>query len=55
LLASIKAILVAQATSPIWTTLLGIAAAAVTEVGGPFAHAAIVAQEFGTGRPMRHA
>jgi phosphoenolpyruvate synthase/pyruvate phosphate dikinase len=40
-------ILVAQATSPIWTPLLGIAAAAVTEVGGPFAHAAIVAREFG--------
>jgi phosphohistidine swiveling domain-containing protein len=40
-------VLVAQATSPIWTPLLGIAAAAVTEVGGPFAHAAIVAREFG--------
>jgi phosphohistidine swiveling domain-containing protein len=30
-----------------WTPLLAIAAAAVTEVGGPFAHAAIVAREFG--------
>ena len=40
-------ILVAKTTSPIWTPLLGIAAAAVTEVGGPFAHAAIVAREFG--------
>lgn len=40
-------ILVAQATSPILTPLLGIAAAAVTEVGEPFAHAAIVAREFG--------
>lgn len=40
-------ILVAHATSPIWTPLLGIAAAAVTEVGGPFSHAAIVAREFG--------
>jgi pyruvate,water dikinase len=40
-------VLVAKATSPIWTPLLGIAAAAVTEVGGPFAHAAIVAREFG--------
>ena len=40
-------VLVAQATSPIWTPLLGIAAAAVTEVGGPFAHAAIDAREFG--------
>jgi phosphohistidine swiveling domain-containing protein len=40
-------VLVAHATSPIWTPLLAIAAAAVTEVGGPFAHAAIVAREFG--------
>ena len=40
-------VLVARATSPIWTPLLGIAAAAVTEVGGQFAHAAIVAREFG--------
>lgn len=40
-------VLVATATSPMWTPLLGIAAAAVTEVGGPFAHAAIVAREFG--------
>jgi pyruvate,water dikinase len=40
-------VLVAKSTSPIWTPLLGIAAAAVTEVGGPFAHAAIVAREFG--------
>ncbi len=34
-------------TSPIWTPLFGIASAAVTEVGGQFAHAAIVAREFG--------
>jgi pyruvate,water dikinase len=40
-------VLVARATSPIWTPLLGIAAAAITEVGGQFAHAAIVAREFG--------
>jgi pyruvate,water dikinase len=40
-------VLVARATSPIWTPLLGIAAAAVTEVGGQFSHAAIVAREFG--------
>lgn len=40
-------VLVAHATSPIWTPLFGIAAAAITEVGGPFAHAAIVAREFG--------
>lgn len=40
-------VLVTHATSPMWTPLLAIAAAAVTEVGGPFAHAAIVAREFG--------
>jgi pyruvate,water dikinase len=40
-------VLVARTTSPIWTPLLGIAAAAVTETGGQFAHAAIVAREFG--------
>ena len=40
-------VLVAHATSPIWTPLFGIASAAVTEVGGQFAHAAIVAREFG--------
>ena len=40
-------VLIAHATSPIWTPLLAIAAAAVTEVGGPFSHAAIVAREFG--------
>ena len=40
-------VLVASNTSPIWTPLLGIAAAAVTETGGQFAHAAIVAREFG--------
>jgi pyruvate,water dikinase len=40
-------VLVAHATSPMWTPLLAIAAAAVTEVGGPISHAAIVAREFG--------
>lgn len=40
-------VLVARTTSPIWTPLFGIAAAAVTEAGGLFAHAAIVAREFG--------
>jgi pyruvate,water dikinase len=40
-------VLVAHATTPIWTPLFGIASAAVTEVGGPIAHAAIVAREFG--------
>jgi pyruvate,water dikinase len=40
-------VLVTRATPPIRTPLLGIAAAAVTEVGGLLAHAAIVAREFG--------
>ena len=39
-------VLVAHATTPIWTPLFNIAGAAVTEVGGPFSHAAIVAREF---------
>jgi phosphohistidine swiveling domain-containing protein len=40
-------VLVAHTTSPIWTPLFSIASAAVTEVGGPMSHAAIVAREFG--------
>jgi pyruvate,water dikinase len=40
-------VLVAHSTTPIWTPLFNIASAAVTEVGGPFSHAAIVAREFG--------
>ncbi len=40
-------VLVAHTTTPVWTPLLNIASAAVTEVGGPFSHAAIVAREFG--------
>lgn len=40
-------ILIAHSTTPIWTPLFSIASAAVTEVGGPFSHAAIVAREFG--------
>jgi pyruvate,water dikinase len=40
-------VLVAHATTPIWTPLFNIASAAVTEVGGNFSHAAIVAREFG--------
>ncbi len=40
-------VLVAHTTTPIWTPLFNIASAAVTEVGGPFSHAAIVAREFG--------
>ena len=40
-------VLVAHTTMPVWTPLFNIASAAVTEVGGPFSHAAIVAREFG--------
>ena len=40
-------VLVAHTTTPIWTPLFNIANAAITEVGGPFSHAAIVAREFG--------
>ncbi len=40
-------VLVAHATTPVWTPLFNIASAAVTEVGGPFSHAAIVTREFG--------
>jgi rifampicin phosphotransferase len=40
-------VLVAHTTTPIWTPLFNVASAAVTEVGGPFSHAAIVAREFG--------
>jgi pyruvate,water dikinase len=40
-------VLVAHTTTPVWTALFNIAGAAITEVGGPFSHAAIVAREFG--------
>ncbi len=40
-------VLVAHTTTPVWTPLFNSASAAVTEVGGPFSHAAIVAREFG--------
>jgi len=40
-------VLVAHTTTPAWTPLFNIASAAVTEVGGLFNHAAIVAREFG--------
>jgi len=40
-------VLIARTTTPVWTPLFNIASAAVTEVGGPFSHAAIVAREFG--------
>jgi rifampicin phosphotransferase len=40
-------VLVAHTTTPIWTPLFSMASAAVTEVGGPMSHAAIVARKFG--------
>ncbi|CAN5651484.1 hypothetical protein BH23CHL5_BH23CHL5_27500 [soil metagenome] len=40
-------ILVTMTTMPPWTPLFGIAAAIVTETGGPLCHCAIVAREYG--------
>jgi pyruvate,water dikinase len=40
-------ILVAVTTMPAWTPLFGVAAAVVTETGGPLSHCAIVAREYG--------
>lgn len=40
-------ILVAPATTPAWTPLFPLAAAIVTDVGGPLSHGSIVAREFG--------
>jgi pyruvate,water dikinase len=40
-------VLVAVTTMPPWTPLFGIAAAVVTESGGPLSHCAIVAREYG--------
>lgn len=39
-------ILVCQYTDPAWTPLFGIAAAVVSDTGGPLSHAAIVAREY---------
>jgi phosphohistidine swiveling domain-containing protein len=40
-------ILIAVTTMPAWTPLFGIAAAVVTETGGPLSHCAVVAREYG--------
>ena len=40
-------ILVCRTTSPPWTVLFGRAAAVVADTGGPLAHTAIAAREFG--------
>lgn len=40
-------ILVTVATSPVWTPVMRLAAAIVTDIGGSLSHAAIIAREFG--------
>ncbi|HXX24543.1 MAG TPA: PEP/pyruvate-binding domain-containing protein [Terriglobia bacterium] len=39
-------ILVAKITTPAWTALFALAAAVVTDVGGPLSHSSIVAREY---------
>ncbi|WP_214402894.1 PEP/pyruvate-binding domain-containing protein [Pseudonocardia lacus] len=39
--------LVARITTPAWTSLFTMAAAVVTDVGGPLSHSSIVAREYG--------
>ncbi len=40
-------VLVAAITTPAWTPLFALAAAVVTDVGGPMSHGSIVAREYG--------
>ena len=40
-------VLVARITTPAWTPLFTMAAAVVTDVGGPLSHSSIVAREYG--------
>lgn len=40
-------VLVARTTTPAWTPLFAMAAAVVTDVGGPLSHGSIVAREYG--------
>ncbi len=40
-------ILVTETTSPPWTPLFGVAAAVITDAGGPMSHVSIVAREYG--------
>jgi pyruvate,water dikinase len=40
-------VLVAPITAPAWTPLFAFAAAVVTDGGSPFAHASVIAREFG--------
>ena len=41
------AVIVAPTTSPAWTPLFAMAAAVVTDIGGPLSHGSIVAREYG--------
>jgi len=40
-------VLVAGITTPAWTPLFPLAAAVVTDIGGPLSHGSIVAREYG--------
>lgn len=40
-------VLVAATTTPAWTPLFAMAAAVVTDIGGPLSHGSIVAREYG--------
>jgi pyruvate,water dikinase len=40
-------VLVAPITTPAWTPLFPLAAAVVTDIGGPLSHGSIVAREYG--------
>jgi pyruvate,water dikinase len=40
-------VLVAAITTPAWTSLFAMAAAVVTDIGGPLSHSSIVAREYG--------
>jgi phosphoenolpyruvate synthase/pyruvate phosphate dikinase len=40
-------VLVASITTPTWTPLFAMAAAVVTDIGGPLSHSSIVAREYG--------
>ena len=40
-------VLVAVTTTPAWTPLFAMAAAVVTDIGGPLSHGSIVAREYG--------
>jgi phosphoenolpyruvate synthase/pyruvate phosphate dikinase len=39
-------VLVARITTPAWTPLFAMAAAVVTDIGGPLSHGSIVAREY---------